>query len=146
MKVLLIQNVKNLGKKNEIKDVSEGYARNFLIPKKLAQAATEGAIRNVEILKAKEREEEAANLEKWKELAKKLENREIKLEAKEKGGKLFGSITAKNITQALENSGFDILEKSIIMKEAIRKTGEYKIEIKLAQNISARINLKVEGN
>jgi large subunit ribosomal protein L9 len=145
MKIILLQDIKTLGKKGEIKDVAEGYGRNFLIPKKMAQVATASAMKNIEELRAKEKEEEIATREKFRSIADKLKSQEIVLKAKEKGGKLFGSVTQKDITQALKNSGFDILEKAIIIKEAIKKTGQYEITVELSRDVETKIKLIVEG-
>ena len=145
MKVILLQEIKTLGKKGDIKDVSEGYARNFLFPKKLAQITSESAIKTALIQKEKESKEQQIISDKVNQVAGSLKEKKIVLKAKEKGGKLFGSITQKDIAKALKGEGFDILEKSIIIKEAIKKTGEYKITIKLSYSVSAEIKLIVSG-
>ena len=145
MKVILLQEIKTLGKKGDIKDVSEGYARNFLFPKKLAQITSESAIKTALIQKEKESKEQQIISDKVNQVAGSLKEKKIVLKAKEKGGKLFGSITQKDIAKALKGEGFDILEKSIIIKEAIKKTGEYKITIKLSSSVSAEIKLIVSG-
>jgi large subunit ribosomal protein L9 len=145
MKIILLQDVKTLGKKGDVKDVSEGYARNFLISKKLAQIATEGAVKNVEAKKAQKNAFEKANLEKLRELAEKLKDRRIVLESREKKGKLFGSILAKDIALELKKENLEISEKSIILKETIKKIGEYKIEIRLEKDIKSQIILEVRG-
>jgi large subunit ribosomal protein L9 len=145
MQVILTQDIKNLGKKNDVKEVSDGYARNFLLPKKLVQIATPESIKNAEIIKKKNTEEESAKLEKSKEIAQKINNLEILISTKEKGGKLFGSISAKDIAQELKKQNFDIAEKSIKIKEAIKKIGDYKITIELANHIKTEVKVKVQG-
>ncbi|MDQ1284040.1 MAG: large subunit ribosomal protein [Patescibacteria group bacterium] len=145
MKIILLQDIKSLGKQNDIKDVSEGYARNFLLPKKLAAIATEEAVKIAETKKEEEKAAGKAKLEKLRELAEKLKNKRIVLKKREKKGKLFGSITAKDIASELEKENLAVPEKSIIIKEAIKKTGEYEIRITLAPEVEAKIKLEVTG-
>jgi large subunit ribosomal protein L9 len=145
MKIILLEDVKTLGKKGDVKEVAEGYARNFLMPKKLAQMATQTAIKNAKTAKAKEKEEETKILEKLRGIAGNLKGKEITLKAKEKKGKLFGSITPKEIVQALKKEGFDILEKSIIIKGAIKKVGEHEVRIELDKEIDVAIRVNVQG-
>ena len=145
MRIILLQDIKTLGKKGDIKEVAEGYARNFLLPQRLVMIATESAIKNIEITRDREKQEEQKNLAISKKIADSLEEKEIILKAKEKGGKLFGSITPKDIVKVLKNEGFDILEKNIIIKEAIKKIGEHEIEVSLAHDVKARIKIIVQG-
>jgi len=144
MQIILLQNVKNLGKKGELKNVSDGYARNFLFAKKLAEVATKEAIVRVESLQKKEKIAELENLEKTKKLSAELKGKliEIKAKGKEKG-KLFGSISAKDVAKKLSEAGFDISEKAIIMPAHIKEIGEYEIKISLAQEVETKIKLKV---
>ncbi len=146
MKIILLQNVKNLGKIGDIKDVSEGYARNFLIPKKLAEIATKEAIKKIEAQKEKEMNQKIAEFKKLKEIADKLKTKKITILVKEKEGKLFGSITAKNIAEELKKENLNISEKNIIIEEAIKKVGNFEIEIKLSNEIRTKIKLEVKGN
>ncbi|MFZ2188147.1 MAG: 50S ribosomal protein L9 [Candidatus Moraniibacteriota bacterium] len=143
MQIILLQDVKNLGKKGELKNVAEGYARNFLFAKKLAAAATKEAIERVEALRKKEKIAELESLEKTKKLAAELKDKIIEIKAKGKEGKLFGSISAKAVAQELGKLGFDISEKSVIMPAHIKEIGEYEIKINLAQGIEAKIKLRV---
>jgi len=145
MKVILLQDIKSLGKKGDIKDVSDGYARNFLLPQKLAGAATDGTIKKAAEMKERERAEKEKDSEKMKQLAKEIQEKNIIIKSKEKGGKLFGSISAKDIAVALKNENLEVLEKSIIMKEAIKKTGRYEIKIRLADGVEAQIEIEVVG-
>jgi len=145
MKIILLQEVKSLGKKGDIKEVSDGYARNFLLPKKLAAFATPEAIKKAEIDKIKQAQTKQDELEKYRQLAEKLKNLEITIAAKEKDGKLFGSVSAKEIAKELKNKNFDITEKSIKIDEAIKKIGNYKIKIELDHQIAVEIKIKVEG-
>lgn len=145
MKIILLQEVKNLGKKGDVKDVAEGYARNFLFPKKLAEIATPEAMKNVIAQKEKEKAEEAKSIEKMRELAAILKEKEIVIKSKEKKGKLFGSISAKEIANKLKADGIEIESDKIILADPIKKIGEYSIKIKLAQDIISEISLRVEG-
>ncbi|MFA6047685.1 MAG: 50S ribosomal protein L9 [Parcubacteria group bacterium] len=145
MKVIFLQDVKSVARKGDIKDVAEGYARNFLFPKKMAEMATDEAIKNVTAQKEKERVEEAKNTEKMRQLAGVLRDMEIVLKSKEKNGKLFGSISKKDIAENLKREGSEITEEKIILENPIKKIGEYKIEIKLTSDIVSYIKLKVEG-
>ncbi|OGI29502.1 MAG: 50S ribosomal protein L9 [Candidatus Moranbacteria bacterium RIFOXYA12_FULL_44_15] len=145
MKIILLQNINSLGKAGDVKDVSEGYARNFLLPKKLAAVATEEAIRETEAKKSAEKAIENTQLEKLRQLAKKLKDHKIILKSRAKGKKLFGSITVKNIIAEMEKADLAVSEKSIIIKEAIKKTGEYEIKIVLAPGIETKIKLEVTG-
>lgn len=146
MKIILLQNIKSLGEKGDIKEVSNGYARNFLLPKKIAMVATEESIKSIKLQKEKEEEVKTTKLEELKTLANKLKNRKIIISAKEKSGKLFGSITAKTISEELGKEGLKISEDSIIIKEAIKKVGKYEFQIRLAKNIQAKIKLEVRGS
>jgi large subunit ribosomal protein L9 len=145
MKVILLQNIKSLGKAGDIKEISDGYARNFLLPKKLAAIATPEMIQFAEEKKTEEKLAEVANLTKLRELAGKLKGQKITMKSKEKGGKLFGSITAKTIAAELQKENLAIEEKSIILDEAIKKTGEYEIKIILAPNVETAVKLEIIG-
>lgn len=143
MQIILLQDVKNLGKKGELKNISDGYARNFLFVKKLAEIASREAVERLNLQKKKEKTEELESLEKTKKLAMELKDKLIEIKAKGKGGKLFGSILAKDIVKAINNFGFDISEKSIILPAHIKEVGEYEIKIILNQGTETKIKLKV---
>ena len=145
MKIILLQDAKSLGRRGDVKEVSDGYARNFLLPKKIAEIATPESIKKAEITKKKYSEEEAAKLEKSKEIAKKMASLELLLSVKETDGKLFGSVSAKDIAQELKNRDFDIAEKSIKLEEAIKKIGDYKITVELDAHIKVEVKLRVQG-
>lgn len=144
MQIILLENVKNLGKKGELKNVSDGYARNFLFAKKLAEVATKEAVVRVESLQKKEKMTELENSEKTKKLASELKDELIEIKAKGKEeGKLFGSISAKDIVRELGALGFEIPEKSVMLENHIKEIGEYEIKISLAQGVETKIKLKV---
>ena len=144
MKVILKQDVKGSGKKGEIINVSDGYARNFLFPKGLAEVASNLAVnslmgqKNAEDFK-KNTEKEAA-----KALAKQLKELTVELKIKAgENGKLFGSITSKEIAEEMHNKGFNIDKKKIVLESPIKSLGQYKLEAKLYPEISAKFNLIV---
>lgn len=145
MKIILLQDVKSLGKKGDVKEVADGYAQNFLLPKKIAEIATENVVRIFQSQREKEQKNKIAEKEQMKKIIDTLKSKKISISAKEKGGKLFGSVTAKNIAEVLEKEGLNISESSIIIKKAIKKTGEYEIEIKLMEGIETKITLEVKG-
>lgn len=144
MQIILLQDVKNLGKKGELKNVSDGYARNFLFAKKLAEAATKEATERIVTQRKKEKTAEFENLEKLKKLASDLKDKLIEIRAKGKDGKLFGSISAKDILKEISTLGFAISEKEVMLPEAhIKEIGEYEIKISLANGIETKVRLKV---
>jgi large subunit ribosomal protein L9 len=144
MKIILLQDVKNLGRKDEIKEVSEGYARNFLFPKKLAQKATEEIIKKAEAQQKQREEKEKEELDKKRKLADSLRGKKITLQAKVKGDKLFGSINRKTISEELAKIGFVIWEQCIVLPKPIKEIGEHKIKIDLGDSIETQIDLIVE--
>lgn len=144
MKVILLQDVENLGIKNDIKDVADGFARNFLFPKDLAKPATEAAIKQSEQEKefmAKKAEEDLAATEL---VASQLDGQEIEILAKtEESGKLYGSITAAKIAKALKDKGFDIKSKQVKLAEPIKETGESEVIIEFSHGLEAKIKIIV---
>ncbi|MDO4393024.1 MAG: 50S ribosomal protein L9 [Bacillota bacterium] len=145
MIVILLKDVKGKGKAGDVVKVNDGYARNMLLPRGLAQEATEGNIRNLEKQKAIAEEKRAAEEARAKEDKAKLED--ITLEIKSKGGdsgKLFGSITSKDISDALEaQEGIKIDKKKIDMSSPIKVAGESTVTIKLFTNIAAQLKVHV---
>ena len=145
MIVILLKDVKGKGKAGDVVKVNDGYARNMLLPRGLAQEATEGNIRNLEKQKAIAAEKRAAEEAKAREDKAKLE--EITLEIKSKGGdsgKLFGSITSKDIADVLEaQEGIRIDKKKIEMPSTIKAAGESTVTIKLFTNVSAELKVHV---
>jgi len=144
MKIILVKDIKGLGKAGDIKEVADGYARNFLLPQKMAEAATENAVKEVEGLAKKRAREEKEKLAEKQKLAEKLKNKAVKIKAKEKGGKLFGSIGAKEISAELGKMGLKIAEKSIAIEKPIKEIGEKEIAVKLGGEVEVRIKVVVE--
>lgn len=146
MKVILLADVKGTGKKNDVIEVSDGYARNCLLKKKLAIEATSTEINAVQNkLKAQEFHK-AEEIKKWKELAAKMKNAEVKCSVKcGENGKIFGSVTSKEIAEKLAENGYDIDKKKIILKEPIKTPGNYVVEVKFLPDVSTKIAVKVKA-
>ena len=145
MKVLLIKDVKGLGKAGEIKNAKDGYARNFLIPKGLAKVATKEVIEEWQKEEAKRKAELEAEIKKLNEIKKELENNKYTIKHKlGANGQLIGSVTNKEIANMLNEKGFDI-DKKQIAHTTIKAPGIYEVEIKLGHGINAKLNLEVEG-
>lgn len=144
MKVILIENLKNLGRIGDIVDVKDGYARNFLFPKKIALPATEENIRD---LKRKMQEvQRKIEMEKLtvEELDRKL--RSLKLTIPKKCGEkdtIFGSVTVADIWEALLKAGFEIDKKKIQLKELIKKLGIYTVPVRIHPSVSSEIRIEV---
>ena len=145
MVVILMKDVKGTGKAGDVVKVSDGYARNMLLPKGLAKEATEGNIRSLEKQKAIAAEKLEEQKAAAKEMAAKLENIILKIESKGgDSGKLFGSITSKDIAEALEKQeGMKIDKKKIEMKNPIKQAGETEVTLKLFTEISAQLKVSV---
>ncbi len=137
MKVILLKDVENLGKEGEVKEVADGYARNFLIPEKLAVAATEQAIKDSEARKQKKEKEAKMELEETQKLAEQLEGRELYIKVKEKDGKLFGSVNEKVIAKALKDEGVIINPSAVKLDESIKELGEYDVHFDLDHGLEA---------
>ncbi len=145
MKVILLQDVPKVGKAGEIKEVADGYGRNFLIPKKLAQPATHSAVNRVaEQIKTFARIQARTEAE-MKEVADKLEGKEVVLEARAGGKeKLYGSITSADIATELERTtGIVVDKRKIEIDESIRQLGTYDVVIRLAKDIAPKIKVTV---
>ena len=145
MKVILQQDVKGQGKKGQMIEVSEGYARNFLLPKKLAIAATADAI-NTMNLKEKARKAEETRLKAEAEaIAAKLKDCQVKLTAKAgAGGKLFGAVTGKEISDGLKKQyGLDVPKQKLVLSEPIKAFGTYQVKAKLGFEITGTVYVAV---
>ena len=145
MKVILQQDVKGQGKKGQMIEVSEGYARNFLLPRKLAILATTDAI-NTMNLKEKARKAEEARLKaEAQEIAGKLKECQVKLTAKAgNGGKLFGAVTTKEISDGLkEQFGLDVPKQKLVLPEPIKAYGTYQVKAKLGFEVSGTVSVSV---
>ncbi|NLZ52956.1 MAG: 50S ribosomal protein L9 [Thermoanaerobacteraceae bacterium] len=148
MKVILLEDVKKLGKKGDLVNVADGYARNYLFPRNLAQEATAGGIKQLKQEKAALEKKKRKELEQAKELAAKLASTTVTLKVKSGGqGKLFGSVTSKDISEALkEQQNIEVDRRKIELPESIKSLGSYQVDIKLAPEVDAKLTVKiVEG-
>ena len=147
MKVVLMQEVKGLGRPGQIKEVADGYARNYLLPKGLATIATAGAVKEVEQRQAAETKRQAKLDDEMRSIGKKLDRTAVTVRSKVgEGGKLYGSVTTQDIAEALEKQANQTVDKrKIEIEEPIRHVGEYKVPVRLSKNVTANINLVVEG-
>lgn len=146
MKVILNKDVKGIGKAGEIVNVSDGYGRNYLLPKGLAADATKANLHALNEKKKAEEKKRQQEIEKAQEMAKKIALETIVLKVKAgENGKLFGSITSKDIQNVLNRKGFDIDKKKINLPEAIRSTGSFNVDIKLYPGVSAKVKIQIEA-
>ena len=145
MKVILQQDVKGQGKKGQMIDAAEGYARNYLLPRKLAIPATPDAINTMNLKEKARRAEEAANREAAVTLGGKLKDVTVKIAAKGgKEGKLFGAITNKEISEALnEQFSLDVAKQKLVLDEPIKAFGTYEVKAKLGYEVTSKFNVSV---
>lgn len=145
MKVILLKDVKGTGKKGEIVEVNDGYARNFLIKKGLAQEGTQQNIYVAEQRKKATEAKIAAERAEAREIANKLKNVTVKVSAKggENNGKMFGSVTSEMISTALKDLGFDIDKKKIEIKDSIRDFGEFEVVLRLYSEVTQNLKIQV---
>lgn len=145
MKVILMQDVKGQGKKGQLVEVSEGYARNFLLPRKLAEAATADAINTMNLKEKARRAEEARLKAEAQATAEKLKECMVKIPAKAgNGGRLFGAVTTKEISDGLmKQFGLNIPKQKLVLDEPIKAFGEYEVKAKLGYEVSAKFSVSV---
>ena len=144
MKVILLQDIENIGKKNEVKNVANGYARNFLFPKNLAKIATKEAIEELEKQKELEEKKAEEELKTTQEIVKKVDGLEIEMPVKvDEQGKLYGSINEVEISKILTDKRFDIKKKQIKIPQPIKEIGEHQITILFDHNLEAEIKIIV---
>ena len=145
MKVILLEDVKALGKKGEIVNVNDGYARNFILPKKLGVEANGKNLNDLKLQKANEEKVAQQLLDDAKELAKKIEAGKVELSIKVgEGGRAFGSVSSKEIAIAVkEQMGYDIDKKKIQLKDAIKTLGSHGEPVKLHPKVTAELKVIV---
>ncbi len=144
MKVILKQDVKGSGKKGDILEVSDGYAKNFLLKKGLAEPASSVAVNSWKLQKEAEERRRAEEIKAIRELAKKMDKSMVTLSIKcGENGKMFGSVTSKEIAGKLADLGYDVDKKKILLKEPIKAVGEYAVELRLMEGVSAKIIVNV---
>lgn len=144
MKVILKEDVPNLGKAGQIIKVKDGYARNFLLPKGLALLADEKNMKLLEYQKKKIEEEAKKKRQDAESVAQRLSETQLLIKAKAgEDQKLFGSVTSKDIAEALEKEGFSIDKKQVNIVEPIKRVGEYEVDVKLHGNIVAKVKVNI---
>ncbi|MEG0128424.1 50S ribosomal protein L9 [Clostridium sp.] len=145
MKVILKADVKGTGKKGEVINASDGYARNFLFPKGLAVEATTGNMKSHDIQKAAEAKRKAEELDAAKELAKKISDLTVSLKVKTgDNGKVFGSVTSKDIAEALEKEhGIKVDKKKVDIKDAIKTVGVYTVDVKVYPEVIGKLKVNI---
>ena len=146
MKVILLQDVNSLGKKGEIVNVNDGYARNFILPKKLGVEATGKNLNDLKLQKNNEKKVAQENLDAAKKLAAELAEGKVELAIKVgEGGRAFGSVSSKEIAAAVkEQMGLDVDKKKIQLKEAIKSLGTHIVSVKLHPEVTAELKVSVK--
>lgn len=146
MKVILLEDVKTLGKKGEIVNVNDGYARNFILPKKLGLEATSKNLNDLKLKQANDDKIAQEHLDAAKELAKKLEAGSITLSIKTgEGGRAFGSVSSKEIAAAAkEQMNYEIDKKKVQLKDAIKTVGTHQVPVKLHPKVTAELKVIVK--
>lgn len=145
MKVILTQDIKSVGKKGQIIDASDGYARNYLLPKKMAVVANASNLNELKTKQEANKYRKDMSMANAKELSEKMKDFELIFKIKAGGnGKTFGSITAKDIAEELKKKYFvEVDKKKVMLSEAIKTLGIYHIEIKLYEGVSGKIKVSV---
>ena len=145
MKVVLLEDVKSLGKKGDIVEVSEGYSRNFIIPKKKGVEANQENLNTLKLQKANEEKIAKEKLEAAKELAAKLNEASVSLTIKGgKDGRTFGSVSSKEIEEAIKSQlGLEIDKKKLVIAEPIKTFGNHEVKVKLHKDVTAALKVKV---
>ncbi|MFI5346307.1 MAG: 50S ribosomal protein L9 [Elusimicrobiota bacterium] len=146
MKVILKSTVDHLGRAGEVKEVATGYARNFLLPRKLAEPATPSALKYWEKGKEKRASVVASEVKVAKDLAEKLSgvNLTFSMPASEEG-KLFGSVGKTDVLKSLKAAGYDVPKNSVRLETALKTTGEHEVELRLAPEVSAKVKVTVSA-
>ena len=145
MKVILLEDVKALGKKGQIVNVSDGYARNMILPKKLGVEATSKNLNDLKLRKANEEKVAQENLDAAKAFAEELSTKEVILTLKVgEGGRTFGAVSSKEISVAAkEQLGLDIDKKKMKLEESIKTLGTYEVPVKLHKDVTAKLRVVV---
>lgn len=146
MKVILLEDVKSLGKKGEVVSVNDGYARNFILKKNLGVEATSKSMNDLKLQKQNEEKVAAENLEKAKKLGEELEGKSVTLSIKAgSGGRAFGSVSTKEISAAAkEQLGYDLDKKKMQLNEPIKSIGTFHVPIKLHPKVTAELKVIVK--
>ena len=144
MKVILLQDVKKMGKKGDVIEASDGYARNYLFPRKLAEEATANALHVVNAKKENERKKKLAELEAAQKLAAELKGKEVTINAKAgDNGRLFGAITNKDVAEAINSESNLSIDKKKVVVNTIKVAGTYEVEVKLYPEVSTKMKVNI---
>ncbi len=145
MKVILKQDIKGVGKKDQIINAADGYARNYLFPKGLAVPADTGNLNNLKAKNKAEADRKERNLENSKKLAEDLKTKVLKIEVKAgSNGKLFGGVTSKEISEALKKQlNVDVDKKKVVLNEVIKQEGVFTVDLKLQEGVLAKVKVHV---
>ena len=147
MKIILLEDVKGVGKKGDVVNKNDGYALNFLIPKKLAVEATKSNINDLELKKKADERRKKEEYEEAKELGEKLKDKIVKVSVKAgENGKVFGSVTNKEISAALlQQTGIDIDKKKITFNDPIKMVGRRTVKVKLHPKVTVELTVEIAG-
>ena len=146
MKLILLKDVKGLGKANDVVDVNDGYGRNFLMKKGLAKESTAANLNEVKLKKGAQAEHERRALEAAKEMSAKLGDKSFTLKMKAgEGGKLYGAVTNQDVSEALKKEGFEIEKKQVVINTPMKSVGTFGVRIKLHPQVSCEVNIVVEA-
>lgn len=147
MKVILLADIKGVGKKDEVINASDGYARNFLLPKKLAVPADSGNMSRLNDKKASMAHKKELELNEAKEVAKKLAKIELVVKVKAgENGKIFGGVTNKEISEELKKAhNLEVDKKKIVLKENIKNLGRFNVDVKLYEGVSEKLTVVVQA-
>ena len=147
MKVILLENIKGVGKKDEVINASDGYAHNFLFPKKLALEANKENMAKLQAKKASDQHKKDVEKEQAYEIAKTLKTLQLEIKVKAgENGKIFGGVTAKEISDNLkENYQIEVDKKKIILDEPIKNLGIFQVEIKLYEGVTGKLKVQVSS-
>lgn len=146
MKVILLQDVKGLGKEGQVVEVSDGYGRNFLLKKKMAKESSAANLNEVKLKEGARAEHEKRALKAAEDLKKELDGKSFTLKMKSgEGGKLYGAVTNQDVSDELKKNGFDIEKKQVVIDTAIKNIGTFGVRIKLHPKVSCNVNINVEA-
>lgn len=146
MKIILVKDIKGIGKVGEIKEVKEGYARNFLFPQKLAVLATEAAMAEALVKEKLKQEKGEEQKNRAEELVNKLKGLKLEIRAKsDEKGTLFAAVNEKQIIEELKKKGYNFKKDQIKILEPIKKMGDYEVGVDLGFGLEAKVKVRVEG-
>lgn len=145
MKIILLKDVKNMGKKGDVVEASDGYARNYLFPRKLAQVATDDNLHIINLRKENERRIKLEETEGAQRLADQMRNHELVIKTKVgDNGRLFGAITNKDVTELLNKTFGTEIDKKKVLMSTIKLVGSYDVEVKIYPEISTKLKVTVQ--